>query len=187
MQTCRRPLASAASEPGRSLQVDGRPLGGRGRTRIGDDELPAVGPLRREVLHQRRHRLAGIAAGEQHRACARDVLERERQPAVEPEGADRGRRAGGHAEPAVVVDVRGLQARRGRTCRGGRPFRWSARRCRTRRRRRGRARLHGANTAGDEVERPIPRRRAQRAAGVADERRGETVGMRRASRPHASL
>ena len=124
---------------GAQLQVDRRPFGGRGRTRIRDNELPAVGPLRCEVLHQRRHRLAGIAAGEQHRACARDVLERERQPAVEPEGADRRRRAGGHAEPAVVVDVRGLQTRRGRTCRGGRPFRWSARRCRRHRLHRGHA------------------------------------------------
>ena len=37
--------------------------------------------------------------------------------------------------------------------------------------------LDCANPAGDEVERPIPRRRAQRAAGVADERRGQAVRM----------
>ena len=47
--------------------------------------LAAVGALRREILHQRRHRLARIAAGQQHGAGARDVFERERQSAIEAE------------------------------------------------------------------------------------------------------
>ncbi len=163
---------------GAQLEVDRRPLGGRGRTRIGDDELPAVGPLRREVLHQRRHRLAGVAACEQNGACARDVLERERQPPVEPEGADRRRGAGRHAESAVVIDVRRLQCNASELAEEVGLFVGQRTAAEHADAVAAVTRLHGANTARDEIEHPIPRRRAQRAIGVADERRREAVRMR---------
>ena len=63
--------------------------------------------LRLEVAHERRHRLGGVAAGEEDDVGVLEILEREGEPAVEPERLVRGRRARRHAVAAVVVDVGG--------------------------------------------------------------------------------
>ena len=90
------------------LEVQTRPVGGqrrrRGEPRV-DDHQPAAVASPGQVLHERRHRVGDVAAEQQHRPGAADVLDRERQSAVDPERPVAGRRGRAHAEPAVVVDV----------------------------------------------------------------------------------
>ena len=66
ISTCSRPLASAASDPGRSGRCSWPRTPWR-PPRIGDDQRSRRCLLRLEVLHQRRHRLGGIAADQQDR------------------------------------------------------------------------------------------------------------------------
>jgi len=93
----------------RHLQMQRRVAGGGRAPRVDDDQRSASLPLRRDPLHERWHRLGDVAADEQDRARLGEVRQRERQAAVDTERAVTRRRRGGHAEPAVVVDVRGAQ------------------------------------------------------------------------------
>jgi hypothetical protein len=88
----------------RGLQVQCGQLGGGRAARVDDDELGAA-----EVLHERRHGLGRVAADQQHRVRVPQVLDRERQPAVHAERPRPGGRGRGHAEPSVVVDLRGAE------------------------------------------------------------------------------
>ena len=89
------------------LQVQRRQLRGGRPARIDHDERAAARLLRLEVAHERRHRLGRVAAGEEDDVGVLEILEREGEPAVEPEGLVRRRRARRHAVAAVVVDVGG--------------------------------------------------------------------------------
>ena len=62
-----------------------------------------------EILHERRHRVGGVAADQQDRLGPRNVRQRERQAAIDPERAQARRRGGRHAEAPVVVDIGGPQ------------------------------------------------------------------------------
>ena len=93
----------------RELQMQRRQLGGGRSARIDDDQLAAAPALLLEILHDRRHGLGRIAADQQDRLRAGDILERKRQPAIEAEGAQICGRRRCHAEAAVVVDIGGAQ------------------------------------------------------------------------------
>ncbi len=93
--------------PGGQMEVG--LLGGPGAARIDDDEPAAVLPQLGQIAQRGRHRLREIRPHEDHAPGTRDVLQRERQPAVQAEGplVRGGRRR--HAEPPVVVDLRGAE------------------------------------------------------------------------------
>jgi hypothetical protein len=94
---------------GGELQVQVGCLDRRGAAGVGHDQLAAAGALGVEILHDRRHGLGGIAAHDQHGAGGWDVLQRERQAAIDAEGAQAGGRRRGHAEAAIIVDVGGAK------------------------------------------------------------------------------
>ena len=64
--------------------------GGRSEAGIGYDEFPAGGFLLLEILHHRGHGFSGVAAHHEDDLGAGDVLQREGQAAVQPEGANAG-------------------------------------------------------------------------------------------------
>ena len=134
-----RRAASARSVPGRELQVQPRPSSvsaavgvRRGSTTIRPAALADAAPgaatnggiVSATLLPSRSTRVGAAEVGRAGTA-ARGRCRSARFA---------GRRGRGHAEPAVVVDVRGAAAPPGRTCRARRPSRWSARRRRTPRR-----------------------------------------------------
>ena len=85
---------------------------GRRAPRVDDDE--SAGRLRaRQVPDERRHRLGDVRAEQQDRGCAVEVLERERQAAVDPERAVARRRRRRHAVAPVVVDAAGAEGEAG--------------------------------------------------------------------------
>ena len=93
MATCSSPLASAASVPGVSCRCSEASLRGRGSARIDDDQPAAAAALLVEILHDRRHGLGRIAAGQQDRVRAAAIsCERERQAAIEAEAPQVGGR-----------------------------------------------------------------------------------------------
>lgn len=86
---------------GRGREVQARELGGRRPPRVDDDQVGAP-----QVLGERRHRLGRVGPGEQHDVGVAQIGDGERHPAIGPERlAPRGG-GRGHAEPAVVVDLR---------------------------------------------------------------------------------
>lgn len=84
-------------------------LGGGGAAGVDHDQLATARALGVEVLHDRGHRLGEVAAHEENDFGAREVLERERQAAIDAEGLVGSRRGRRHAEAPIVVDVRGAQ------------------------------------------------------------------------------
>ena len=138
--TCSSPLASAASVPGASCRCRSAALAVAVRRGSDDDQPAAPAALLVEVLHDRRHGVGRVAAGDQDRLGLGDVGERKRQAAVEPEGHVRRPPPPRPCRSARCSRCAGCRARRARTCRAGTPSRWSARRRRRPRPRRGRAR-----------------------------------------------
>ena len=141
---CSRPSASGEVGARHRLEEQVGALGGRRAPRVDDDDLAAALAEPVEVPGGRRHGLGEVGADQHEHVGLLDVGERERQPAVDPERPVAGRRRRRHAPAAVVVDLAGAERRRGRTCRAGRPSRWSAHRRRRRRPRPGRARACSA-------------------------------------------
>lgn len=84
-------------------------FGGAGAARVDDDQGAAARLEFGEVAQGGRHGLGQVRADEDHAAGARDVRQGEGQPAVEAEGSLVGGGGRGHAEAAVVVDLRGAQ------------------------------------------------------------------------------
>ena len=133
-----RRRSTRCSRPRASAQVGARaPAAGAASARSGGRRYAAGRSRRRwpprsrsrsRCARPRRHRLGQVGADQHQHVGLLEVGQRERQPAVDPEGPVAGRRGRRHAEPAVVVDLAGAAARPGRTCRAGRPSRWSARR-----------------------------------------------------------
>ena len=166
-------------------QMPRRPCGRRRAPGVDDDERAACGLLRLEVLHDRRHRLGRVAANEQHDPGARDVVERERQPAVDAERTLQGAGGRRHAESPVVVDVGRPQchacelADQVRLLVGQRAAAEHADGVPSV------TRLHVADTTGDQGERLVPARLDEQAARRSDERRGEPIRVpeRRGRRP----
>ena len=93
---------------GRGLQVQRGPACGLGTPWIDDDQRPVL-RLLGEVPAQRRHGLRHVRADQQQGVRPAQVGQRERQPPVDPERADPGRRRRRHAEAPVVVDVTGTE------------------------------------------------------------------------------
>ena len=98
--------------PGTGCEVDagavlGEPGGGR-RPRV-DDDQPAARARPGQVLDEGRHRRGEVGADEEHGVRTPEVGQREGQAAVDAEGAVGPGGGRGHAEPAVVVDVRRAQ------------------------------------------------------------------------------
>jgi len=94
------------------LQVSPLTVGGevsrRAAAGVHHHQAPAR-PHPGQVSHRRRHRLGKIAAQQEDRVCLGKVGEREWQATVDAERAV-GRGGGAaHAEPTVVVNVRGAQ------------------------------------------------------------------------------
>jgi len=87
-------------------QVQARALRSGGTTRVDHDVGGPGRPPGVEVLHGRRHGVRRVGPDEQNCPGIGDVGERERQPAVNAEGAVSGGCRRRHAEPAVVVDGR---------------------------------------------------------------------------------
>ena len=158
-------------------QVSRRPLRGGRAAGVDHQQLAAVGPQGREVLHQRGHGLGDVAAGEQHDVGVRDVLERERKAAVKAEGAGRCRSRRRHAEAPVVVDVRRAQRHarelaeqvgflvRQRAAAED-PGRVRAVAC-----------LHALDVPSHAIERGLPSGGDQRSACVAHQRIEQPIGM----------
>jgi hypothetical protein len=133
--------------------------------------------LRLEVAHEGRHRLGRVAAGEQDGVGALEILERERQAAVEAEGAQRRRRARRHAVAAVVVDVGGADghprelAEEIRLLVGQRAAAEDADGILA-------VRAHGvADAEGDAVERVAPADRHEPAGAIARQRLTQPLGV----------
>ena len=143
-----------------------------------------------QVLHDRRHRLGEVAAdehGARRRRRGRDSGNG--SPRSSPKARLPPAAADAHAEPAVVVDLRWCRARRGRTCRAGRPSRWSARRRRRRRRRPAPCSARAAREARrgrGRAPRPRTPRAAGRAAPSRTQRGREALGVSRAARRTSS-
>ena len=106
---CSRPRASARSVPGTGWRNEVGAVGGRRTPRVDHDDLPAALAQRVEVAGRRRHGLGQVGADQHQHVGLLEVGERERQPAVEPEGPVAGRRGRRHAPAAVVVDLAGAQ------------------------------------------------------------------------------
>ena len=97
-----RPIRS-----GCRLQVQRSGLGGGRAARIDHDEFAAAGSLLVEILHQRRHRLGRVAAREEHGLGPRNIGDRKGEAAIDAESLEPGGCSRRHAEPPIVVDVRG--------------------------------------------------------------------------------
>src|SRR5947209_6290033 len=84
--------------------------GSAGTSRVDGDMCRAAATTLVEPLHRRRHGVRRIGPDQQDDVGRRDVSQRERQAPVDAERA--GSRRGGrrHAEPAVVVDLGGVQS-----------------------------------------------------------------------------
>ena len=148
----------------RGLEVDAAAVVGEQRGRRPprvDDEQAAGGPGGGQVCDGGRHRLGDVAADEQHRLGAAEIRERERQSAVHPERAESGGGRRGHAEAAVVVDVRRAQHDPGELAQGVGLFVGQAAAAEDRDRLRPVLCLQIEDPLRDEVERGLPSGRAQ--------------------------
>ncbi len=162
--------------PRRQRQVhigDARRLGA---TRIDDDQL-AGGALLVHPLHDRRHGLGRVRAPQQQRLRARDVADRKRQPAVDPEGLVLASRRRRHAIAPVVVDV-GRAQRHAHELAQQVGLLVGERAATERRQRRRAVRLAQADQLlGDEVERRLPGHRREAPGARAHQRRREARGV----------
>ncbi len=91
---------------GARCQVQVGLLGRTGTARVDDDQPAAVLLQLRQVAQRGRHGFGQVGADQDDAAGAGDVGQREGQPAVQTEGPLVRGGGRGHAEPAVVVDLR---------------------------------------------------------------------------------
>ena len=161
---------------GRRLHVQAATLIGepRGRraARVDDDE-PAGRLRAREVPDERRHGLGDVRAEQQDRGCPVEVLERERQSAVDPERAIarcRGRR---HAVAPVVVDAARAEREPGELAEQVRLLVREPAAAEHAHRVGARFRADVPQRARDEIERVVPRCLVERAVGAPHERGAE--------------
>ena len=175
---------------GHHLEVDAGAVlrEARGRAAPGvDDHEPAALAGPGQVLDGRGHGLGDVGAEEEHGLGAAEVGERERQPAVDAEGPVGAGRGARHAEPAVVVDVRGPQDRPCELAEGVRLLV-----------RQPSAAEHGdrvgpvlggglPGTGRDEVERLVPGRGVQLAVRSPHERGGDAVRYAEHARARPAL
>ncbi len=89
---------------GRRLQVQGSELGRCAAAWVDHDQV-GLG----EVTDEGRHGLGHVRPGQQHHVGVVQVGHRERQSPIDAEPPQAGRSRRGHAEAAVVVDLRGGQ------------------------------------------------------------------------------
>ena len=160
------------------LEEEVGPLGGRGEPRV-DDHDPAA-PLAEpvEVARGRRHGLGEVRPDQDHDVGLLDVGERERQPAVDPEGlvAGGGRRR--HAPAAVVVDLAGAQRDPGQLAELVGLLVGEPTTAEDRDRVRAGLLAQLAQPVADQVQGLVPRRGAELTGGpVAHERRGEALAV----------
>ncbi len=104
-----QPVRQRQVSPRRDLQVQRGTPGRRRLPRIDHDQRAAVVLLIGQPPRERRHRLSNIAACQQDGTGRGEIRQREGQPAVDAEGSRPGRSRRGHAEPAVIVDIRCTQ------------------------------------------------------------------------------
>ena len=154
-----------------------RALGSRRAARIDHDQDPAAGPLSLEVLHERRHRLGDVRADEENHARVRNVLQRERQSAIETERHRRSRGARGHAEAAVVIDVRRPQCHARKFPEQIRLFVRERAAAEDADGIMSAACLDFSKTADDEIERLVPARAREASCSITDKRRPQSLGM----------
>ena len=161
---------------GQRLQVQVGLAGGGGGPGVHHDQPAAAFSQVGDVPHQRRHGLGRVRADQQQRVRATEVGQRERQPPVDPERPVAGRRGRGHAPAPVVVDVPRPQRHPGEAAQRVRLLVGQPAAAEDGYRVRPVAVLHVPYPGGDPVERLVPGRRAQLAAGpVAQQRGGEPV------------
>ena len=168
-------------QPQRECQIRARTRGqvqigllrGPRPARVDHDQLSAVLPQLRQVPQRGRHRLGEVRAHQDQAPGAGNVLQREREPPVEPERPLVRRGGRRHAEPAVVVDLRGPQHHAGELAQRvrllvGQPAPAEHR---------DRVRAVGGPAAGegvrDPVQRLVPARRLEPPAGTAHQRTGQ--------------
>ncbi len=156
---------------GRQVQVG--LLGGAGAARVDHDQRAAVVAQFGEVAQRRRHGLGRVGADQDHAPGARDVLQRERQAAVHAERLRPGGRGGGHAEPAVVVDLRGAERHPGELAQRVRLLVGEAAAAEDAQRVRAVLGAGAQQGAGDPVQGLVPARRRQLAVGAAHQRLGQ--------------
>ena len=152
-----------------------RPVRRGGAPRV-DDDQPAGLRRCRQVPDERRHRLGDVAPDQQDRLRRRQIGDRERQSAIEPERADPRRGGGRHAEPPVVVDVRRAERDAGELAEHVRLLVGEPAAAEDPHRVPTPDLLRGAEAVGDPVEGVVPRRRLQ-PPGDPDQGRGEPVGV----------
>ncbi len=92
---------------GHGLHEHVGPVRGRRPPRVDHDDLAAARAQRVEVARGGRHGLGEVRPDQHEHVGLLDVGERERQPAVDAEGAVAGGRGRRHAPAAVVVDLAG--------------------------------------------------------------------------------
>ncbi len=107
--TCSSPLASAASVPGVSCRCSEASFAVADRRGSTTMSLPPRRRCSSKYCISGGMVSAGIAADQKHRRGPRNVLQRERQAAIDPERTQPRRGGRRHAEAAVVVDVGGPQ------------------------------------------------------------------------------
>ena len=163
---------------GHRLEEQVGAVGGRRPPRVDHDHPAAALTQPVEVTGGRRHRFGEVGADKHHHVGLLDVGERERQPAVDPEGTVAGRGGRRHAPAAVVVDLAGAEGDPGELAElvgllVGEP---AASEHRDAVRSALPAQLE--QPGRDQVERLVPRSRAQLARGaVAEQRAGQPLAV----------
>ncbi len=87
----------------RDLEMQAGAARGGGQPRVDHDQPPAPALLLVEILHHHRQRFGWVGADDQDQLGLGDILQRERQAAVDAQRLAAGGRGGGHAEAAVIV------------------------------------------------------------------------------------
>ena len=173
---CSSALATARSVPGSGCRCRSAWRARGGDPGVDDDQPAAAAALLGEPAHQRRHGLRRVRADQQQGVGPAQVGERERQPAVDAEGAHPGGRRRGHAEPSVVVDVPGAQPDPGELSQRVRLLVGQAAATEDGDRVPAGVLLDRADAGDDPVERGVPARRAQLAGGrVAQQGSGQPL------------
>ena len=173
-----QPVGQGQVGAGLDLQVQRRRGGGRRTTGVHDDQRPAGRAHPGEVLHHRRHRLGQVAPDQQDGTGRGDVGQRERHPAVQPEGPHRACRGRAHAEAPVVVDLARPQSDPGELAQqvsllvGQAAASEDPDRVRT-----GQC-LRGAEAVGGAVQGLLPARLPQRAVPAVPDQRGREPARR---------
>ncbi len=103
---CSETVGKRAIGTGGDLEMQRCRRGGRCQTRVDDNKRSAAFLLLLEILHDRWHGFRQVAAGQKNGFRFRYVGKRKRKSAVDAERLDRCGGRGGHAKPAVVVNLR---------------------------------------------------------------------------------